>query len=265
MARDLSLEALRLHLYALNRVHRFSREKAPGRWPAVQTYMRGVARQLPRVRRWAVPCRREQLLRILAAMPRTGLPYLRDRMIALLMYFGALTTSQILALTVEQLRFKVDHLVLSGVGRRGKIIGRGSSLCAVEATYAWLTASGIRSGPLVRGIGGGQLGSSRDFVSDLGAGKFSQPALWALIRTWYARAGLPVKGATVLSFRAGFAVDAYEAGVRTTEIADHLDFSSTRHVLTFLRRLGVPLRPHDDAPHRRVRRAAVAMGYRPRG
>ena len=216
--------------------------------------MQALGRALPASRRSAKACRRPQLELLLAALPKSTIACTRDRMIMLLCYFGALTTFELLDLDIEHLEFVDDVLVLHGVSRRGepRVVGRGSgSMCPVRAVEDWLAISHLQSGPLIRGIGGGALGGGTS-VGDIQPKRYTQAALWIQLRNWFRAAKLPLSGMTVLSFRFGFLLDAYDAGVRLSDLADHLGVQQVRTIIRTVRRLHHPLRPDDEAPRRRV-------------
>jgi site-specific recombinase XerD len=74
----------------------------------------------------------------------------RDHAMVLLGFATALRRGQLAALLVENLRFRPEGVVVT-VDRAELIVPYAStSLCAVRALRAWLTASGITSGPLFR-------------------------------------------------------------------------------------------------------------------
>jgi hypothetical protein len=134
-------------------------------------------------------------------------------------------------------------------------------MCPVRAVEDWLAISQLKSGPLIRGIGGGALGGGTS-IGDLQPKRYTQAAPWRQLRNWFKAANLPLSGMTVLSFRYGFLLDAYDAGVRLSDLADHLGVQQVRNVINIVRRLHHPLRPYDEAPRRRVSRVSWKTGYR---
>ena len=106
----------------------------------------------------------------MAALANTDIKGLRDRAIILLGFAGAFRRSELVALDVTDLEFcdggmrvhvrrsKTDQ---DGAGNTIAIVA-GSIACPVKAVRAWLEASNITTGPLLRPIAkGGRIGAER--------------------------------------------------------------------------------------------------------
>lgn len=136
--------------------------------------IRGIQRTLnPRQTR-KEPILIEDLVAMVDAIPieRNGTPWLqgiRDRAILLIGFCGAFRRSELVSLTVEDLKWQRDGCIANvarsktdqdGAGQ-DKIIpyGANSITCPVRALKDWLDASKITSGPIFRAIIGDTLSS----------------------------------------------------------------------------------------------------------
>jgi len=172
------------------------------------------------------PCKNSEVFEFLAAIPRkkssrkvidsnllfrllTALPDTvagkRDRLLLLLGFSGALRRSEIVALTVEQVRVEPDGLVLLISEGDSIKIPRGESpvVCSVEAYQAWVHAAQIKTGALFRTVHwssklGPVLGPAKD------GGKIVDRALKRALKSL----GIDPAGYSAGSLRAGWGVEA---------------------------------------------------------
>ncbi|MBL8238621.1 MAG: hypothetical protein JNM66_14440 [Bryobacterales bacterium] len=152
---------LRRQVVAITRAHAAAGYQSPAESEAVRAVMSGVARAkgtAPSQKRPMLPA---TLRQIVEGLP-DDLRGRRDAAVLLLGFAGAFRRSELAELNVEDLEFVADGVVVTlrrsktdqaGAGRRvGVPRLTTSETCPVAAVEAWLTASGITTGPLFRGI-----------------------------------------------------------------------------------------------------------------
>jgi site-specific recombinase XerD len=147
--RGVKVPTIRLYLAAVARSHKEAGLTPPTRHRVVRRMVRGVARAIG-----ASPARKSVLtvdaLRAMLAISDGSLKPTRDHAMILLGFATALRRSQLAALLVEDLRFCPEGVVVTVERVELVVPCANTSLCAVRALRAWLTASGVSSGPLFR-------------------------------------------------------------------------------------------------------------------
>lgn len=160
-SKELKRSSLRRRLAAINVVFGLKGVPSPGKDPLVQDLIKGISRKskdrIDKKRALGV----DQLLEMVDALP-DNLRGNRDKAILLLGFSGALRRSEISGLEVEDVSFSKEGLVCtirnsktdqSAEGERVAIVrSKKERSCPVRALEFWIEFSGIRSGPLFRGI-----------------------------------------------------------------------------------------------------------------
>lgn len=161
---------------------------------------------------------RDDLAEMLAHLP-DGLRGTRDRAILLLGFAGAFRRSELAALTVADLAFRQNDMVVTIQRSKTDQAGAGSTktiptlkqrdLCAVRAVKAWLKESGISEGPLFRAI---------DRWGHVRAGPINAQLIRLIVRQYANLAGLKFDDFSAHSLRVGFVSQAAADGKHTEEI-----------------------------------------------
>lgn len=208
----------------------------PTKHPAVRIVWEGIrrARGAPPVKKRALTSRELGLL--FAQLEGASLRAVRDRALFALALFGAFRRSELCALRFTNIEFLPEGLRVvlarsktdqTGAGR---IVGvprfrEHLDLCPVAAVEAWIAASGLREGPLFRGVRG------RDIVKARG---LSPHAYVARIKQAAEAAGLDPAVCAGHSFRAGFVTEALANGASPFEVmatTGHKSFDMLREYL----------------------------------
>lgn len=166
---------------------------------------------------------------------------IRDRALALMVFSGALKTSELIGLdfhsrgdgAIGLARFEDGALLIEVLKRDGggarlhrKWLPVGMSPCPVSALKDWIDAAGIRAGPLFRSVHrGARLGQNR-----LRPGSIAVVVKRAIIAAGQRR-GVDYKSCVGLarphspkSLRRGFIAAAFDAEVPSAAIAAHVGF-----------------------------------------
>lgn len=225
---------LRRQVVAITRAHAAAGYQSPAESEAVRAVMCGVARAkgtAPRQKRPMLPATLRQIVEGLPDDPRGR----RDAAVMLLGFAGAFRRSELVALDVEDLEFVADGVVVTlrrsktdqaGAGRRVGIPRLTTSdACPVAAVEAWLSASGIITGPLFRGI---------DPTGTLAAGGLSDRSI-ALIVKRHLPAGVTEGDFAGHSLRAGFVTAAAAGGASVKSIARTTGHKSVEVLLRYER------------------------------
>jgi integrase len=159
----MKVSTLRVHLAAIASAHRIANLPDPTVSEIVHATMKGIAHDHGTRPHKKAPLTLDVLSAMIAATPGSDLISVRDRAILILDFGGMFRRSEIVALDVADLEFESDRLKV--LVRRAKTdqAGKGltkhlpllvnAQLCPVRAVRAWLTAGGIKHGPLFRPIG----------------------------------------------------------------------------------------------------------------
>jgi site-specific recombinase XerD len=144
-------------------VHRSRNEPNPCDSAAVSTVLSGIRRKRGTApQRQVRPLQVKPLELLVGAIDQASKQGKRDRALLLLGFAAALRRSELVALDVTDLAFDVDRGLLVKVRasktdqeKAGEIVAvpfasSGSTLCAVRAVSAWLSAGGIREGAVFR-------------------------------------------------------------------------------------------------------------------
>jgi integrase len=101
-------------------------------------------------------------LKLMLAHVLCTLSGLRDRALILLCFAGGLRRSEVVALTIQDIAYVPEGLVITIRGsktdqeRAGQkvaiALGKNAETCPVRSLRAWLLKGGITSGPLFRGV-----------------------------------------------------------------------------------------------------------------
>ncbi len=213
-AEQLNPRTLGLRLTALSQWHRFQGFADPAAAPTVRKTLRGIARVHGRPRQQAKALSLEELQRIVVRLAELGTQAaLRDSALLQTGYFGAFRRRELVGLTVSNLSWEREGLLItlprsktdpSGQGF-SKAIPYGRGLCCpATALQRWLIAAAIECGPLFRRI---------NRWGEVGLAALTAGSVNTILAARAVEAGLP--DATKLSshsLRRGLATSAYRAG-----------------------------------------------------
>lgn len=223
-ARRLTVATLELRLVAIGEAHRLAGVPPPTKDPRVVAVMRGVRRSHGRPQTKKAPLSVLDLRSVLATL-HDDAQGRRDAALLLLTFGAALRRSEVVALDVGDVEFQSEGMIVSirrsktdqqGQGHRVGV-GYGSSpdTCPVVSVRRWITAAGIKDGPLFRAV---------DRHGHVRAGRLRPRAVARIVKRLGGRIGLDVQTLAGHSLRAGFATSAARAGLSEREIA-----RTTRH------------------------------------
>ncbi|MDA8316269.1 MAG: tyrosine-type recombinase/integrase [Actinomycetota bacterium] len=217
-------------LASISVAHQMAGYASPTRSRLVRDRLSGIRRAVGVTQRQASPAMTPEIRKMVRALP-DSLHGRRDRLVILLGFAAALRRSELAGLDVEDIYWVPEGMEVTI--RRSKTdqeaegvvvaVPYGSKLdtCPVRALRAWLDATGLSEGPLIRGI-------SRDMhipVEHRLLRRISPEGISRIIARAARRADLDPNGIwTGHSLRAGLATSAAKAGV-----PDRVIMATTRH------------------------------------
>jgi integrase len=237
MARRAKVSTITRRLASIAQAHKEQGHESPTRAAVVQNVLKGIRRA-----KGTAPTQKAAaeiaIIRAMVATLDTTLQGIRDRAILLVGFAGAFRRSELAGLTLDDIQFTNDGLVITlrhsktdqeGAGYvKGIPYGSTPSTCPVRALQAWLDASGIAAGPLFRSVwkGGRQLRPTP--LGDRGVAEVVKRAAQA--------AGYDSSRFSGHSLRAGLVTTAAAAGVDERTIMEQTGHKTTTMVRRYMRR-----------------------------
>jgi integrase len=203
--------SIALAVVSIRAAHKAAGVEHATQHPAVVATLRGVRRSLGTAPRRVAPVAVPELRTMLAALP-DSLTATRDRALLVLGMAGALRRSELVALDVADVAETAEGLVVTV--RRSKVdqeaagarigLPRGAhaATCPVRVVRAWLDASGVTSGALLRAV---------DRHGNVGE-RLAGADVARIVKRAAARAGLDAAVFSGHSLRAGLATQAARSG-----------------------------------------------------
>ena len=236
-AGDLRPSTINKHLAAISQAHQFAGDPSPTLDVAVKTVVKGVRRTHGTAKVQKRPLLVGDLINIVHGLG-DGLGDRRDACLLLLGFSGALRRSELAALQVGDLDWRDDGLVLhlrrskTDQDATGRFVGIGfgsNGSCPVTATRRWLSAAGIKSGPVLRGVDRHGNISPRPMATD---------SICRTVKRLVQTVGHPPGPYGGHSLRSGYVTSA--AGVMTEqEIAEVTGHKSVAILRSYVRRANV--------------------------
>lgn len=208
----------------------------------VTTTLAGIRRDKKTRPAQKAPATLDVVRRMVIALPY-DLRGIRDRAIILCGFWGAFRRSELVALTVADVRFTqtgAKVLIASsktdqeGAGMTKNLPALADrSICPVAALREWLRVSGIQSGALFRGI---------DKTGSLHSGNMGGREVARVVKRACDRAGMSEAEMMQYaghSLRAGFVTDAADKGAQAWEISEQTGHAAGSRVLqSYIRAAG---------------------------
>jgi site-specific recombinase XerD len=220
-AAGLRISTIRRRVAAIGAKHRAAGLDHPGSHAGVTATLTGIARTIGSAPRKKAALTAELLAKAVRKIP-ADLVGLRDRALLLLGFAAALRRSELVALTVADVERHAKGLVVhvrrskSDQEGRGlaKAIPHGRKLNVIAALDAWLTAAGITSGPVFRGVN-----PDRQCVK---AERLSDRQVARIVKARCAAIGLDETSFAGHSLRSGYITTADEHGASLKAIGAHV-------------------------------------------
>ncbi len=179
------------------------------------------------------PLGRDELRALVDALPDT-VAGARDRAMILLGIGAGLRRSELAGLQVDDVESRTGTLLVKIRDRQGDVVRRasippGSSLAtdAPSAWAAWITVSGLRTGPAFRAV---------DRHANISGGRMSDSAPAAIVKRSLLAAGLDPTRYGVGSLRRGLVFIAARAGLADRGIAAQTGHRTLALVREYMRR-----------------------------
>lgn len=199
-------------LSAIAFAHRQAGVDWPRAHPEIVRVMQGISRAIGAAPKKAAPLEVDDLRACLILCPNTKAGA-RDRALLSLGFFAALRRSELVALTVRDVEFCPEGVVLkirkskTDQTRKGQDVPvpflKHARVCPVRLLRAWMASSGIESGPIFRRV---------DKAGNVGARALITQAVADIVKKLAAIAGLDPGRFSGHSLRAGFVTSAAAAG-----------------------------------------------------
>ena len=222
-------------LAAIMQAHVQIGHRLDGRHPAIRDVRSGIRRALGTAPAKKAPVEDTELRAMLATLGE-DLAGLRDRALLVLGWTGAFRRSELVALTVADVTFGRDGLVVNLRRSKTDQEGRGSekglpyagdpAVCPVRALRAWLDAAGIIDGALLRSV---------DQHGNVGSDGLSDRSVARVVQRTAAAAGLDAALFAGHSLRAGFATTAARKGKSLDAIMRQTGHKSERIARGYIR------------------------------
>lgn len=209
---------IRRRCSAIADAHRAANHENPAGHAGVKATLNGIARKIGTAPTKKSALTADVLQRAVRKIP-TDLAGLRDRALILVGFAAALRRSELVALDVADIGRHPKGLVLtirrSKTDQTGKgttkAIPHGKRLGVIPALDAWLVAAKITSGPVFRGVRGGQVL----------AGRLSTERVACIVKARVAAIGLDPTTFAGHSLRSGYITTAADHGASLQSIAGH--------------------------------------------
>ena len=217
-------------LASISVAHQMAGYASPAQSYVARERLAGIRRSVGVAQRQASPAMTPEIRKMVRALP-DGLHGRRDRLVILLGFAAALRRSELAGLDVEDIRWVSEGMEVTirrsktDQEAEGAVVavpyGSHVETCPLRALGAWLDATGLVEGPLIRGI-------SRDTTVAIEyrlGRRLSPEGINRVVARAARRAGLDPSGVwTGHSLRAGLATSAAKAGV-----PDRVIMATTRH------------------------------------
>lgn len=224
-AKSLRPASLRRRLAAIAKMHKVRGLPNPCGSEPVPSTMKGIEATHGTAVKTKAPATLAVVEKMVATCRVDDPAGIRDRAILLVGYAAAMRRSELVALTVADLEWSPEGVVVTvrrsktdqkGEGKRKAIPYVDGPFCAARALKAWMIVAGIEEGPIFRPFARGSI-SVRE-------GALSPQAVAVIVKTCAARAGLPPESYSGHSLRAGHVTEARSQGV-----SDALTMNTTGH------------------------------------
>ncbi|MBQ9365921.1 MAG: site-specific integrase [Schwartzia sp.] len=203
----------------------YDRESNPAKSGIVRAAIASIRREKGTFQHGKAPILMETLSLLADSLEGDDIVTLRDKALLYLGFAGAFRRSELVSVTVENLTFTPQGLIVFIPRAKGDQLGKGSTIaipyspsprtCAVRAVHDWIEASGIKEGPLFRPF------NKSCGIRDRG---LSDKSVALIVKKYIARAGLDPDDFAGHSLRRGFATSAAQHDVDTLSI-----MRQTRH------------------------------------
>lgn len=236
-ARRAKVSTITRHLASISQAHKEQRHESPTRAAVVQNVLKGIRRA-----KGTAPAQKAAAeiatIRAMVATLDTTLQGIRDRAVLLVGFAGAFRRSELAGLSVADVEFTNDGVVITlprsktdqeGEGMlKGIPYGSTPATCPVRALRAWLDAGGITAGPLFRSVwkGGRRLRPTA----------LNDRAIAEVVKRAAAAAGYDPARFSGHSLRAGLATTAGAMGVDERTIMEQTGHKTTTMVRRYIRR-----------------------------
>ncbi|MHB8387554.1 MAG: site-specific integrase [Acidiferrobacteraceae bacterium] len=207
----------------------------PHAHPAIVRVMHGIAREVGTAQKKAAPLEVDDLRACLILCPST-IAGARDRALLALGFFGALRRSELVALTVRDIEFCPEGLVLkirkskTDQLRAGRDVPvptmKHARVCPVRLLRAWMEAGEIAEGPLFRRI---------DRGGNVATEALSDQSVTLIIKRVARLAGLDPARFSGHSLRAGFVTSAAASGRSLHNIMRQTGHRNEHVAMTYIR------------------------------
>ena len=208
---------LRRALAAIAKAHKLAGHPNPCTAEPVPSTMKGIERTVGTSTVGKAPATLEAIERMVSTCAPNTLEGLRNRAMLLVGFAGAFRRAELVSLEVRDLAWSADGVVVTvrrsktdqtGAGQTKPIPFVSGRLCAATALKAWLTACGLLSGPVFRGLY--RNGAARE------AGLTPQ-SVALIIKAACVRVGLDPALYSGHSLRAGHVTEARARGVADSD------------------------------------------------
>lgn len=228
-----AVATLNRRLVSISKAHTSQRLPSPTSSDLVKAVMKGIRRTHGTAQRQVAPTIKEDIVAMVNGL--TGIKGARDRALLLIGFAGAFRRSELVSLTVADVEFTKQGLVINlrhsktdqeGRGRKIAIPYARGAVCAVHALQTWLDIAGITTGPIFRGV------SRHELISEAG---LSAQVVALVVKERVAAAGLDPTKYSGHSLRAGLVTSAAQAGVSSWKIRQQTGHSSDAMLARYIR------------------------------
>lgn len=221
-------------LVAIGKAHTSQGFDNPCDTEPVRAVLRGIRRVHGTAQRRVDPLLREDLLAVVDSLPDTTKGK-RDRALLLVGFGAALRRSELVALTVEDVRFVPEGVIVrlrrsktdqEAAGRNVGIPNGRTRACPVKALRAWLDHAGITNGPIFRSVAkGGRIQSDA----------MTAQSVALIVKHHAAAVGLDPDRFSGHSLRAGLITSAAKLGVSAHKLRQQSGHRSETMLARYIR------------------------------